>query len=288
MRGDFRTQPELAPALFRMLDKVFPGIAGSAERIRGLGVGWEACSTPFVRFEGGDCLSHVGLIPLDLVLDGRPVSAGTVHAVATDPDARGRGHYRGVMQELLAWAGPRFGTLVLTTEHPEYFEPFGFRHEPEHMFGLAVAHPGGSGDLRPLAVDTPADLALLHRLLESREPVSYTLGVRGGAAIFCFNEGHEPLWYSASLDTLLRLEVEGRTLRILDVVAPVMPSWSALLAVLPWPIDHVSFDLCPDRLAPEAEPRRHLLDHDGPSWLMVRGDWLPAGTPFTLPRSART
>jgi hypothetical protein len=31
------------------------------------------------------------------------------------------------MEELLQYTAGRYETLILTTEHPEYFEPFGFR-----------------------------------------------------------------------------------------------------------------------------------------------------------------
>jgi hypothetical protein len=43
-----------------------------------------------------------------------------------------------------------------------------------------------------------------------------------------------------------------------------------------------------DQLAVEAEATPYVLDHDGPSYLMVRGPCAAEGQPFTLPRSART
>ena len=285
---EFWTQPERAVALFSLLDTVFPGIAQAAERIRGLGVSWEGASTPFVFEEAGAALAHVGLIELPLVLEGRETVVGSVHAVATRADQRGRGLYRAVMTRLLAWCESRFSTLVLTTEHPEYFTPFGFRHCPEAAFRLAVDHAGPREPLRLLELSQPQDLALLHRLLSTREPLSHRLGVVREQAIFCFNMGRQDLWYSQALDALCCFERQGTGLRLLDLVAPRLPAWPQLLACLPGPLKEIIFEFSPDRLAPQALPQPRLLDHDGPSWLMVRGPWLPEGTPFTLPIPART
>ncbi|MDP2361913.1 MAG: GNAT family N-acetyltransferase [bacterium] len=287
MPASFQQQPDLAPALFNLLDLVFPGLAAGAAAIRQLGASWEDVSTPFVVCADGVVLSHVGLIELPLVLMGQPVAAGTLHAVATRPDHRGKGLFRRVMTELLAHAASRHEILVLTTEHPEYFTPFGFRHVPEHAFRLPCRH-GGGGRSRRLDPAQAVDLALLHRLSTTRQPVSRVVGVGPQAAILLFNESRRPLWYVEELDALLCLEHEGDLLRLFDVVAPKPPSWPALLAALPWPVSMVEFNFAPDQFAPRAKPVARLLEHDGPSWLMVRGPWPPDGRPFTLPRSART
>ena len=285
---DYRTRPDLSRKVFALLDTVFPGIERSAQRIRGLGVSWEDVSTPFVHEEAGAVLAHVGLIELPLVLDGVETMVGSVHAVATHADHRGRGLYRGVMNRLLDWSETRYRTLLLTTEHPEYFTAFGFRHVPETEFQLQLNHDGPSEPLRMLDLSHEPDLRLLHRLLETREPVSRTLGVVREHAIFCFNQSREDLWVSESLDTLFCFERHESHLRLLDLVAPRLPDWPQLLACLPGPLSAISFEFSPDRLACAASPRPRLLDHDGPSWLMVRGPWLPEGTAFTLPIPART
>jgi predicted N-acetyltransferase YhbS len=290
-RADFGSEPGLAGRLFPLLDRVFPGLAASAERIRALGASWEEVSTPFVAEVDGEPVSHVGLIALPLVLMGAEATAGSVHAVATHPEHRGRGHYRAAMEELLAWAESRFPTLVLTTEHPEYFTPFGFRHAPEQATlwsvpeGLRRATPGR---LRRLDLAVPADLALLHRLLDEREPVSRVLGVRREKTIFLFNEARNPLWYAPELDAALCLEREGHRLRLYDLVAPRLPRLEDLAACLPWEVEELEICLAPDRLAPDEASHPVLFEHDGPSWLMVRGPFAAEGQPFILPRGART
>jgi predicted N-acetyltransferase YhbS len=299
MRGSFADDPALFSRIFDLLDAVFPGIRGTAENVRRLGTSWESVSTPFVHFEGGRAVAHVGVIELRLVLLGQTVPVGSIHAVATHPLARRRGLYRRVMEEALAHCSGRYGTLVLTTEHPEYFEPFGFRHVREHYFAcppaprLSMSHrppprAGDGGGLRLLDTAQANDVELLHRLLATREPVSEVVGVVDERAVFCFNEGRRPLRYAPDLDVIVCMERHGTRLTLYDVVGPRIPALDLLLERVPEPISEVELCFGADRLAPSAEAIPYLLDHDGPSYLMVRGPFAPEGKPFTLPRSART
>ncbi|MFH1279969.1 MAG: GNAT family N-acetyltransferase [Candidatus Eisenbacteria bacterium] len=288
MKLSFTDQPELAEGLFDLLDVVFPGVKGGAQEIRALGAPWESVSTPFVHVEGGRVVSHVGVIELPLVIHGEPVMVGAVHAVSTHPDHLRRGHYRRVMEELLADSAGRFGTLVLTTEHPEYFEPFGFRRVRECRFHGTLSSPGGRGGLRRVDPMDPEDNALLHRLLGTREPVSEVLGVVKEKAIFLFNESHRPLHYARDLDALICMEIHEGKLGLFDVVAPKIPSLEEIVSRVPERLRGTAVHFTPDRLGFPLEPVPGLFEHGGPSHFMVRGPFAPEGEPFALPRSART
>ncbi len=289
MRCSFTDDPALAGPLFEFLDVVFPGLRRTAENARRWGAAWESVSTPFVHWQGGRLAAHVGIIELPLVVLGRPVRAGSVHAVATRPDLRRRGLCRLLMEEVLRFGEERHEMLLLTTEHPEYFTPFGFRHVREHRFTV-TCRPSVrfSGSLRRLDLDDPDDLTRLHRLLDSRAPVSEVVGVGPEKAVFLFNEGHRPLYLSEDLDVVVCLEPDGPRLRLYDVVGPEIPPLEALVARWPAPLEDVALHFAPDRLAPGAVAEPYLLDHDGPSYLMVRGPFAAEAAAFTLPRSART
>lgn len=288
MRCSFSTDPDLGPTLFDLLDTVFPGLREGARKARALGAAWESVSTPFVCFEGERAVSHVGVIELSLVVCGQLTKVGSIHAVATHPDCRHRGLYRQVMDEALRHCASRYETVILTTEHPEYFAPFGFRHVPEHAFTVAVDSAGGTDAVRELDLQDPDDLARLHRLLEARAPVSEVVGIVDEKAVFLFNEGRRPLHHVAGLDVVVCLELEGTRLKLFDIVGPRIPTLAELVSRLPWEIEEVEIDFCPDRLGVDARPVPRLLDHDGPSYLMVRGPFAAEGRAFTLPRSART
>lgn len=133
------------------------------------------------------------------------------------------------------------------------------------------------------------DIALLHRLLETREPVSNVVGVVQEKAIFCFNESQRPLHYIPELDVIVCMEQAGTRLSVFDIVGPKVPTLPAVLEQMSQPIEEVAICFSADRLAVEARVTPYIFDHDGPSHLMmVRGPFAPEHAPFTLPRSART
>jgi predicted N-acetyltransferase YhbS len=288
MQGSFAEDPGLLDRLMDLLDLVFPGLRLAADRARILGAPWESVSTPFVAVEDGRVVSHVGLIELPLVVDGRSEVVGAVHGVATHTEHRRRGHYHRLMDEVFDYCTDRLPTQILTTEHPEYFTPFGFRVVPEHLFTVPRRRPAGAGNLRLLDLDDSADVALLHRLLEGRVPVSRRLGVVREHGVFCFNEGRRSLHYAPDLDVVLCLEQDNEAVTLYDVVGSELPTLDAVLDRLPGPVSSVTLAFAPDRLAPDATPVPGLFDHDGPSHLMVRGPFVVESEPFALPRPART
>jgi predicted N-acetyltransferase YhbS len=288
VRASFMDDPKLGPRLFDLLDEVFPGLRRAKEEGARLGASWESVSTPFVLEEGDGVVAHVGLIGLPLVVMGRFCTVGSVHAVATRADRRRQGLCRRLMEEMLAYAEGRYETLVLTTEHPEYYTPFGFRVLQEHRFTVRPRPRPRRDGLRVLDLAQSSDVALLNRILDERSPVSKVVGVGREKAVFFVNEGRRPLHYAPDLDALLCLKREGGTVELFDVVAPEMPGLEEVLDRAAPPVEHVVLHFSPDKLGAEAVAEPHRLDHDGESYLMARGPFAAEGRPFTLPRSART
>jgi N-acetylglutamate synthase-like GNAT family acetyltransferase len=287
MRKSFDTDPTLFGRLFELLDQVFPGVLGVAVNARALGAPWESASTPFVREENGRVLAHVGVIELPLILMGQPTRVGTVHGVATHPDHRHRGYFRELIKQAIEYGHQKYETLILTTEHPEYFEPFGFRRVQEHRFSLK-SHEQNRPEFRLLDISLKEDVDIFQRLLATRTPVSNVVGVADEYAVFSFNEGSRPIHYSKELDVMTCAEIEGSKLVLFDLVGPNLPAISEVVARQPQPISEVDFRFTPDRIAPEAQPTPFLFDHDGPSHLMAHGPLACEGHLFSLPRSART
>lgn len=287
MKHSFADHLSLSEAVFDLLDVVFPGLRQAAQDARALGASWESVSTPFLHFEAGQAVSHVGVIELSLVLLRRIVKVACLHAVATHPDYRRRGYYRELMKEVLHDCENRYETLILAAEYPEYYKPFGFRVLREHCFTVRCDSPGGSAGLRLIRKRDTDDITMLQRLLRTREAVSKVVGVVNESAVFCFNESSRPLHYAEDLDVIICLELEGTRLRLFDVVGPNLPPLAALLERIPQRIEEVAIYFAPDRMAVEAEAAPYVLDHDGPSYLMVRGPFAAERQAFTLPRSAR-
>src|SRR5262245_13883644 len=177
-RASYADEPDLLPRVRALLGVVFPGLPEVMDLAAPLGLRWDRVSTPFVCESEGRLISHVGVMEMRFVLAGDEQSVGILHAVATDPAERRRGHYRAVMAEVLPWCDERWPTLVLNTGQPELYEPFGFRRIPEHRFVSTGPAHGGRGAatrgdaappaFRPLDYSLAGDRDRLRALLAER------------------------------------------------------------------------------------------------------------------------
>jgi hypothetical protein len=149
---------------------------------------------------------------------------------------------------------------------------------------IPPSDPVRQAALRKLDWSRPDDVALLRRLVQQRSPVSTRLGVASEGSVFAFNAVHLPMWYARELDAAVCFVRDGQTVRILDVVASRMPTWSELAEHLPPGTGRAEICFCPDGLGLEdrAEPRAR----SDPGFLMVRGAFVPAACPKMFPRTA--
>lgn len=272
-----------------LIDRVWAGFGERIERAGRLGFVWGSVSTPIVAVEGDRVLAHVGVLALPVVVAGVRRVVGGIHAVATDPDHRGRGHASALLAEALEHCRPRYETLLLTTDIPGFYARVGFRPVREHVFwGRVSPRPAPpAGAVRQLSLDEPADVALLRRLLATRAPVSARLGPVEPGAIFgiaCLLQTGRPetLQYVAPLDAVVVCERRGATLTLLDVVAASIPRLPALLEWLGAGVREVQTLFTPDRLGGPLIPQPRPATE-----LMVRGPFAPEGLPMMLPPYSR-
>jgi len=284
-KRSFSSDPNLGDRLFELVDKTFPGLNDLVECGRKLGVPWEAVSTPFIRFHGDVAITHVGVLEIPMEIMGKRMIVGGIHGVATREEFRRRGYYREVMEEVLEYCDQIYETLILTTPEPEYYLPFGFRVVEEYIFKLKCSSQGNINGLRLLDFSNSQDIALLHRLLETRAPVSHVVGVVNEKAVFFVNEGSRSIYYAEDLDLIACIEIENNQLHIFDLVSTHICSLQDILARIPQPIAEVTIYFSPDLLDinhPEILP--YKLEE---TWLMVRGKFAAESEKFMLPRSAR-
>jgi predicted N-acetyltransferase YhbS len=280
----YADDPTLGDRIFDLLETCFAGIGKRRRVAAQLGSRWEHCSTPFVCEKRGRIVSHVGLLEMSYVIKGERLRLGGVHAVCTLESERRQGHYGRIMEELLEFCEGRFETLELTTEHPEYYEPFGFRVIPEHRFIASVPCVAGGGGFRPIDATRKSDVDLLDRLLSERTPVSNLVGVVDERDVFKFSQGTEDVHYSEALDCLAAFEIEGSRLVLNDVVARQLPALDTLVSQVPRPVEEVELRFSPDRLEVDGRPELFRFDGD---YYMVRGPFPAEGEAFMVPPPAR-
>ncbi|MEZ4655074.1 MAG: GNAT family N-acetyltransferase [Candidatus Eisenbacteria bacterium] len=239
---------------------------------------------PFVAWEDGEAVGHVGVLEHRIRLDGRDVLCAGVHAVATRSDRRGRGIARRLLTEALHWVDRRYGLCKLTTDVPAVYAPHGFRTVPLHRFLVLEAAPSQrhssrpSGDAsesvgaqaRPGAGPSPRMLDLLCSV---RDPASDRLssldpGWLAGIDLALQGRVSRDLTGIPGLGAFVDWTVRDGALEIHDVIAPSLPTLPELLAAAP-PHERVELHMAPDRLAPDAVP----IPQPEVGVLMVRGEW---------------
>jgi predicted N-acetyltransferase YhbS len=281
----FAADPSISPKLFGLMEITFPGISSLAECGRKLGASWEAASTPFIRFHDDQVITHVGVLEIPMQIMGQRMTVGGIHGVATHPEFRRRGYYREVMNEVLEYCDQLYETLVLTTPQPEFYLPFGFRVVEEHIFKVKCSSTGNTDGFKTLDVADVEDVTLLHRLLETRVPVSNIVGVVQEKAVFFVNEGSRPLYYAKDLDLIACMEIEDNRLHLFDLVTTQIYPLQKILDRIPKLIEEVAIYFSPELLdANNMQAFPYVIDE---AVLMVRGKFAAEKEKFMLPRSAR-
>jgi predicted N-acetyltransferase YhbS len=284
-KRSFAAESNVSQQMFDLLYTVFPEVKDVLEEIKQLGITWERASTPFIYFHNDKVISHVGVLEIPMQIMNQLTTVGGVHAVATHPEFRRQGYYRKVMEEVLSYCDQLYETLVLTTLNPEFYTPFGFRVIPEYRFITQVKSQAGSNGFRVLNTANRQDVELLHRLLETRSPVSHIVGVVNEKPLFCFNEGTRVLNYAEDLDLIACMNVENTTLHLFDIVATQIPPLKEILSRIPEIIAEVVIYFSPDRLdLDNIQAFPYQLED---TVLMVRGEFTAEGQKFMLPRSGR-
>ncbi len=287
-RRSYTDEPGLLERVFSLLDLAFIGLSAHARALGPLGLRWDQVSTPFLVTDGDQPLAHVGVLEVPMVLEGRERLVGGIHAVCTHPEHRRHGYFRLAMDAALAWCDERYATALLIGGDSGLYEPFGFRLVRESRFVASVSRSDSAQHrrrLRRLDLDQPADLCLLHRLLDERAPVSRRLGVVRDRSVFLFTQGKQPMWYAEGLEAILCFEIADATLRLYDLVAARIPTLQEVIDRIDSPVNRVEVYFTPDQLNASLAPEPHVVDGD--SLLMVRGEFPHPQSDVMLPSTAR-
>jgi len=266
-------------ALHALQGRIWPQMSARIETARKLGVHWEAETTPFAWFEEGRALAHVGVIAHPLRLLGEDRVVAGIHAVCTDPEARGRGLGRRCMEAALDWIDERFDLAKLSTAIPAYYARWDFSVIPTHRF--VAQRTGGGGAGRPATLD---DTARIRALLSARTPPTDVYATREPGWLPIINlalQGRLPggVLVVPQRDFLIVARQQGEVLQLDDVVGPELPGLGEVLAAIPFRFERIIYGFTPDRLEPGARPEPVPV---GEGVMQVRGAW-PTLPPFAVP-----
>ena len=256
-------------------------VLGSDSHIGGSGP-WE----PFALFDADKrCVAGLEAAVLPLILDGVAGVAGAIRSVAVDPGWRGRGLFRRLMIEALAWCDLRTaaGPVILYTEEPALYDRFGFRELAQHGFVGRPPRSASAEAARPLDLDAAADRLLIRTLIDRRAPVSSqaALGVDADLLLSHLADESWRVAYLASAEAIIAWGEEPDTIVVADVIAPALPDLATILGALPAQALNVKVMFPPDRIGWDGTPEPE------DAGLMIRGV-IPAAMqrPFMFPPTA--
>ncbi|MBB3655955.1 putative N-acetyltransferase YhbS [Rhizobium sp. BK650] len=268
-RQDYFSDPAAWEALVSLLDDTF-GI--DIDPLRKLG-GADPTSMPFGWFnEEGILVANLSAFAMPFVFNGRLINAAALQSGAVRPPWRGRGLYRDVTCKALAWCEAQsFEAIILYTDKPGLYEPYGFRSLPLHKYAGPAPAPASPTASRALQPHNASDLALLQDLLRNRTPVSETLAVASSPAMFLINTQFDRdirLNYLEESKAAIAWKVpaSGHFI-LLDVVAPEIPPLAAILAGLGIQATAVDTLFRPDKLGWSGA----AVAYEGGTRLMLRG-----------------
>lgn len=269
-RQDYFGDPAGWAALVRLLRDIFGIDIGLLQQLGGP----DPTSMPFGWFDAeGELTANISAFALPFVLNGRTVHAAGLQSGAVRPPWRGRGLYRDVTVKALDWCEQQgFEAVILYTDKPSLYEPYGFHAIPLHRYeGAAPAPLTPAAPARPLLPTNADDLALLQSLLKGRSPVSTSLAVTVNAAMFLINTQLDPdvrISFLEDKQAVIAWKIdEAGRFSLLDVVAAEMPSLAAILGGLEIVPASVEVLFRPDKLGWEGVPQ----SLESGTRLMLRG-----------------
>lgn len=223
-------------------------------------LGSDPSTVSFGWWHGDRLVANVDLFREILWLSGARNEAFGLQAVVVRPDWRGRGLFRDLMTRALAHADARADLVLLATETPALYIPFGFRPLAEASFLGRITPGGGRENHRRLSLENDLDVALIRDLFTRRTPVSLVCSTCDHPASFFLKAIESPeiaLVHLPDLDAVVAIEDdEPGVLRLLDVVAPTIPPLDAIAAALGTHADRAHVFVTPDRLAWPPETTR--------------------------------
>lgn len=255
---------------------------------------WPEDYRSFAYMDGAVIAANVSFSPLPLMLDGQLVQAGELQGVATRPAYRSQGLFRDLMGRALSYADAQGQLTFLSTGTPALYEVFGFRILTEHHFTgrLEIASPWQRDiAIRPVQIETLADIALVRRLFQHRLPVSALFGLVKNEEVFFTNAMTHKDWqlsYLPAADCVVVWDRQGSRRRLLDILGQRFPSMAELAAALDLVQagEEIEVLFSPDRLTGHFQPQPH--SHEDGGVIMVRGVFPLEGRPLMMPLTAVT
>lgn len=178
MIADYALDSTLYEQCLTLLDSCFPGVKAMADKGRTHNAYWDKSSIPFIVREGQEIIAHLGLLPFDFIIQGKPYRGAAMHGICTKEEFRKNGHFKKLMQDALKFTQENYDFPFLFTDKPYLYEKFGFKAIEEYDFVYNFSSKEKEiNKIRKIDLDNPDDLSSTQRLYLNRIPISNCFGI---------------------------------------------------------------------------------------------------------------
>ncbi|MCL2372843.1 MAG: GNAT family N-acetyltransferase [Defluviitaleaceae bacterium] len=231
---------------------------------------WGDTYESYSIIEGGVMLANASVCKMELLVQGRPINAIQLGAIATRESARGKGLSRLLVKHVLAKYSGTPAFLAANPSVANFYQQFGFRQLQVHWPSAKVEINNNPA----AAIECNFHDSEVAAALQSRGAFSNILDCRGTQAIQLFHllmEYSQDIYYLPKLDAFAIAQQEGDRLFLADVIAKKPVAFQSLVNELPFAgVKAIDFGFCPDWLG--LQPTWAPQDM-GRELFFVKDDW---------------
>jgi len=248
MLANYGTDPALFVRCMNLIDGIFPGVKGMAITAMKYNACWDKKSTPFIIEENGEIVAHLGVMPLEIMLNKKKRHVAALHGICTNEMFRGRGLFKQLMQEAMKYIENNYDSAILFTDQPSLYTPYRFSVLPEYDFIMDLPNMQKiASDLRLLSLDDANDLRIIHELLSTHLPLSNQISLIHEQTLFLLNNLTNKLFFSQQLNAVIVFEIKERCLFIKDILSQKQSSIDEIINIIPGNYEKVILQFCFDK-----------------------------------------
>ena len=215
---NYRDNEALRNSFNALAGKIFGGLNFEGWYQNGF---WKENYIPYSVVVDGQVVSNISVNACDMKYDGKVVRLIQLGTVMTDPDYRGRGYSRALMEKILSdYEGKVDGIYLFANDSVVDFYPkFGFAERKEYQFSKSVEiHSEKTTVPVPMAEKTDWD-NMARILNETEQNARLYMVSNSGLYMFYLSQFmQECVFYIPKLDTYAIAEIEEDTLILHTVI----------------------------------------------------------------------
>ncbi|MBT3320265.1 MAG: GNAT family N-acetyltransferase [Clostridia bacterium] len=197
---------------------------------------WSYRYIPYTLFDGEKAVSNVSVSMLDFLVLGEPMKFVQIGTVMTDPNYRGKGLSRFLMEKVMDEWRDNCDLIYLfaNDEVVDFYPKFDFVTANEHQHCADINSKNAAPNATKLDLTIEHDMTLLQNCIQNADPISQ-IAMQDGDFLIMFFATYimqKNIYYIEALASVVFADYADDTLRIHDVFCPKGTSLTAIIDAL--------------------------------------------------------